>query len=140
MLTYQSIVFFHHSGSCDDILDLVWKTFYVLTSAMKDELVNKVIFMDEIRFKGLIDTVKLLGCFSSIYEKLPTYEPEILKGKPVLQTRLSSVIDVDTPLVEKNSKKYFQMVISKIILSMATSNFDTWQVRICYFHYYLLLS
>ena len=96
---------------------------------MKDELVNKVIFMDEVRFKGLIDTVKLLGCFSSNYDKLPTYQPEILKGKPVLQARLSSVIDVDTPMVEKNSQKYFQMVISKIILSMATSNFDTWQVN-----------
>ena len=101
----------------------------MLTSAMKDEPVNKVIFMDEVRFKGLIDTVKLLGCFSSKFNKLPEFKADVLKGKLPLKERLSSVIDVETPIVEKNSKKYFQMVISKIILSMATSNFDTWKVN-----------
>eukprot|EP00111_Clytia_hemisphaerica_P006851 TCONS_00019802-protein len=97
---------------------------------MKDEPVNKIIFMDDVRFKGLMDTVKLLGCFSSSYQKLPKYKAEIIQGKPLLKARLSSVINVETPLVEKNSQKYFQMVLSKIILSMATSNFDTWQVNL----------
>ena len=47
-----------------EILQLIWMIFNVLTCAMKDEPVNKIIFMDDVRFKGLIDTVKRLGCFS----------------------------------------------------------------------------
>lgn len=118
----------------EGILELIWKTFHVLTSAMKDEPVNKVIFMDEIRFKGLIDTVKLLGCFPSAYKCLPLYKPQLSTGdggggKTPLKARLSSVLDVETPVVEKNSRKYFQMVIAKTILSMATGNFDSWEVN-----------
>ena len=94
---------------------------------MKDEPVNKVIFMDEIRFKGLIDTVKLLGCFSTNCKTLPYYKSR--SNKPAGKSKLLSVIKVETPSAQPNSKKYFQMVISKIILSMAVSCFDTWKVN-----------
>ena len=109
-------------------MELVWKTFHVLTSAMKDEPVNKVIFMDEIRFKGLIDTVKLLGCFTTDCKTLPYYK--VQSNKPISKSKLLSVISVETPSAQPNTKKYFQMVMSKIILSMAVSCFDTWKVNV----------
>ena len=120
-------LFNNYSGDCNDILELVWKTFHVLTSAMKDEPVNKVIFMDEIRFKGLMDTIKLLGCFVTNCKTLPYYKTPL--NQPVKKPKLLSVIKIETPDVKTNTKKYFQMVISKIILSMAVSCFDTWQVN-----------
>ena len=105
------------------LLELIWMTFNVLTSAMKDEPVNKIIFMDEIRFKGLIDTVKLLGCFSSSQIVLPPHR----STNKVFERKSSSILNVS--LTHISREKYIQTVICRTILSMATGCFDTWEVN-----------
>lgn len=47
----------------EEILNLLRTVFHVLTAAIQDDPANKN-FMDEIRFQGLSDTIRLLGCFS----------------------------------------------------------------------------
>lgn len=112
----------------ESILELMWMTFNVLTSAMKDEPVNKIIFMDEIRFKGLIDTVKLLGCFSTDNSALSPFKNT---GRlPLINaSTLKSVVSTDIPKIERNSQKFVQVIICKTILSMATGTFDTWDIN-----------
>ena len=109
----------------EKVLELVWMTFNVLTAAMKDEPVNKIIFMDEIRFKGLIDTVKLLGCFTSTHKVIPSFKRKNSTSK---KSRLSYVKDFNLDEIDTNSEKYYQLVICKTILSMATGCFDTWKI------------
>ncbi|XP_078381850.1 WD repeat and FYVE domain-containing protein 3-like isoform X3 [Oculina patagonica] len=46
-----------------EVLILLRTVFHVLTAAIQDDPANKN-FMDEIRFRGLSDTIRLLGCFS----------------------------------------------------------------------------
>lgn len=47
----------------EEVLNLLRTVFHVLTAAIQDDPANKN-FMDEIRFRGLSDTIRLLGCFS----------------------------------------------------------------------------
>ncbi|XP_048589940.1 WD repeat and FYVE domain-containing protein 3-like [Nematostella vectensis] len=55
----------------DDVLMLLRTVFHVLTAAMQDEPANKNYFMDEVRFRGLADTIRLLGCYSLSTQTLP---------------------------------------------------------------------
>ena len=80
--------------------------------------------MDEIRFKGLIDTVKLLGCFSSnnkvfLFKRLSITSPKVQKEEAAAE--LSNL--------EKNGQKYMQLVVCKAMLSMAIGVFDSFSLK-----------
>jgi len=104
------------------VLELIWTIFQVLTASMKDEPRNRVIFIDEVRFKGLTETLKLLGCFSTLRSELP----------PVLNQKYSPVSCLNQrPLPKisrRSSKDYMKMVVFKCLMSMASSSFENWDM------------
>ncbi|XP_065652118.1 WD repeat and FYVE domain-containing protein 3 isoform X2 [Hydra vulgaris] len=109
-------------AKCENLLEVIWMVFNVLTCAMKDEPINKLIFMDKIRFKGLIDTVKLLGCF-------PSNSKVSFKNLLFSSAKIQKGDTVDLPIVEKNGQKYMQLVIFKAILSMGIGIFDSFTLK-----------
>eukprot|EP00794_Sanderia_malayensis_P012330 gene12330-13603_t len=105
------------------VLELIWAVFQVLTAAMQDEPINKVIFMDAVRFKGLTETLKLLGCFNNVRTELP----------PVGNTSyipVSCLSHLAVPRPPKASRDQMQMTVFKCLTSMACSSFENWDSEV----------
>lgn len=102
--------------------------FRVLTSAMQDEPANKTFFMDEVRYKGLADSLRLLGCFDTNNTALSadrSISPTGMKTrlKRTRSSRSSIYVDPQVPKFHPQSSLYAALHVLHCLLDMAMDSF-----------------
>ena len=73
------------------------------------------------RFKGLTETLKLLGCFKKVRTELPR-----VKGPKYIP--VSCLNQMPLLMLSRRSGDYIKMIVFKCLTSMASSCFENWDV------------
>ncbi|XP_046865023.1 WD repeat and FYVE domain-containing protein 3-like isoform X2 [Xenia sp. Carnegie-2017] len=111
-----------------DILEMLRFVLYVFTSAMQDEPANKTFFIDKVGHKGLVDNLRLLGCFDINYTTLTTdrsVSPNGMKTrlKRTQSSRSSIYVDPKVPCFHPDSSLFAALHVFHCLLDMAMDSF-----------------